>query len=241
MYQPWTGGNMDEGWTRWVLEQYGFQSTAIHNDDVRAGNLREKFDAIILPDQNPQQIVNGSTGTTIRPEYRGGIGEEGIAALKKFVDAGGTLIALGAASGFAIEHFPVPVRDLKRGTTRDQHFAPGTILNIEVDTAHPIGYGMASRTYGFYNNSPFFTLVEGFASQRTTVIARYPNTEVVASGWLRGEELMAGRAAVVSVEMNPGRIVLFGLRPQHRAQTHATFPMLFNALYLSTSEVRGAS
>jgi Zinc carboxypeptidase len=241
MYQPWTGGNMDEGWTRWVLEQYGFQSTAIHNDDVRAGNLKERFDAIVLPDQNPQQIVNGSTGTTIRPEYRGGIGEEGIAALKKFVDAGGTLIALGAASGFAIEHFPVPVRDLKRGTTRDQHFAPGTILNIEVDTAHPIGYGMAGRTYGFYNNSPFFTLVEGFASQRTTVIARYPNTDVVASGWLKGEELMAGRAAVVSVEMNPGRIVLFGLRPQHRAQTHATFPMLFNALYLSTSEARGAS
>ena len=89
---------------------------------------------------------------------------------------------------------------------------------------------MAAETYGFYNNSPFFALVEGFASQRTTVVARYPNDEVVASGWLRGEELMTGRAAVVSVDMNPGRIVLFGLRPQHRAQTHATFPMLFNAL-----------
>ena len=97
---------------------------------------------------------------------------------------------------------------------------------------------MAAETYGFYNNSPFFALVEGFASQRTTVVARYPNDEVVASGWLRGEELMTGRAAVVSVEMNPGRIVLFGLRPQHRAQTHATFPMLFNALYLSADVTR---
>ena len=45
---------------------------------------------------------------------------------------------------------------------------------------------------------------------------------------------MAGRAAVVPVDMNPGRLVLFGLRPQHRAQTQATFPLLFNALYLST-------
>ena len=98
----------------------------------------------------------------------------------------------------------MPVRDLKRGLSRDQHFAPGTILKIEVDTTHPIGYGMAAETYGFYNNSPFFALVEGFASQRTTVVARYPNDEVVASGWLRGEELMTGRAAVVSVDMNPG-------------------------------------
>jgi len=234
MYQPFGGGNMDEGWTRWVLEQYGFQSTALHNADVRAGGLKGKFDAIILPDQATTQMVSGSTGANIRPEYSGGIGPEGVDALKQFVADGGTLVTLGAASAFAIENFAVPVRDLKRGLSRDQHFAPGTILKVEVDTTHPVGYGMAAETYGFYNNSPFFALVEGFASQRTTVVARYPNDEVVASGWLRGEELMTGRAAVVSVDMNPGRIVLFGLRPQHRAQTHATFPMLFNALYLST-------
>jgi len=92
---------------------------------------------------------------------------------------------------------------------------------------------MEADTYGFYINSPFFSIVEGFASQKTNVIARYPNTGVVASGWLKGEELMTGRAAVVAVDLNPGKVVLFGLRPQHRAQTHATFPMLFNALYLS--------
>ena len=234
MYQPWGGGNMDEGWTRWVLEQYGFASTSLHNDDVRAGRLKEKFDVIILPDQSPQSIVNGSTGDNIRPEYRGGIGTDGVAALKAFVDAGGTLVTLGSASDYAIQYFPVPVRNLKRGLSRDEHFAPGTILRIEVDTKHPLGYGMAASTYGFYNNSPFFSIVEGFESQQTAVIARYPNQDVVASGWLKGEDLMAGRAAVVSVDLNPGRIVLFGLRPQHRAQTHATFPMLFNALYLST-------
>jgi hypothetical protein len=234
IYQPWGGGNMDEGWTRWVLEQYGFESTALHNDDVRAGRLKDKFDVIILPDQAPQSIVNG-TGANVRPEYRGGIGDDGVAALKSFVDAGGTLVTLGAASDFAIQYFPIPVRNLKRGLSRDEHFAPGTILRIQVDTRHPIGYGMAASTYGFYNNSPFFSIVEGFASQQATVVARYPNQDVVASGWLKGEELMAGRAAVVSVNMNPGRIVLFGLRPQHRAQTHATFPMLFNALYLSTA------
>jgi hypothetical protein len=236
MYQPWAGGNMDEGWTRWVLEQYGFQLTSVHNDVMRAGSLKDKFDVIILADQSPQAMTNGATGNSVRPEYRGGIGDEGVDALKKFVAAGGTLVTLGAASDFAIENFPVPVRNAKRGLTRDEHFAPGTVVHVEVDTTNPVGYGMAAETYGFYNNSPFFTLVEGFASQKTSVVARYPNRDVVASGWLKGEELMTGRAAVVSVEMNPGRIVLFGLRPQHRAQTHATFPMLFNALYLATTD-----
>ena len=236
MYQPWTGGNMDEGWTRWVLEQYEFASTPLHNADVRAGKLREKYDAIILPDQNARAIVEGASGPAIRPEYLGGIGDEGLAALREFVAEGGTLVALGAASDLAIERFAIPVKDLKVALSRDQHFAPGTILKIEVDTAHPIGYGMGAETYGFYNNSPFFTIVEGFSSQKTSIVARYPNSGVVASGWLKGEELMAGRAAVVCVDMNPGRIVLFGLRPQHRAQTHATFPMLFNALYLAAAD-----
>ncbi len=241
MYQPWTGGNMDEGWTRWVLEQYGFKSTALHNTDVRAGGLKDRFDAIILPDQQPRDMISGFEGAIIRPEYRAGIGTEGVAALKAFVADGGTLVALGAACDLIAEQFPVPVKNLKRGFSRDQHFAPGTILRVQVDTTQPIGFGMAAETYGFYNNSPFFDLVDGFVSQKATVVARYPNADVVASGWLKGEELMAGRAAVVSIEMNPGRVVLFGLRPQHRAQTHATFPMLFNALYLSTAEGRPTS
>lgn len=235
MYQPWTGGNMDEGWTRWVLEQYEFNLTSIHNADVRAGKLRQKFDAIIVADQNPRDILEGFDAPAIRPEYRGGIGEEGLNSLKQFVNEGGTLVTMGNACDLAIEKLPIPVRNLKKGLTRDQHFAPGAILRLEVDTQSPIGYGVSASTYGFYINSPFFTLVEGFASQRTSVVARYPNTNVVASGWLKGADLMAGRAAVVSIDMNPGRVVLFGLRPQHRAQTHATFPMLFNALYLSAT------
>jgi hypothetical protein len=236
MYSPWTGGNMDEGWTRWVLEQYGFAHTTLHNAEMRAGKLRDAYDVIILPDQQPRAIVDGANGQNIRPEYRGGIGDQGVNALREFVAKGGTLVTLGAASDLAIDRLGVPLRDMKTTLTRDQHFAPGTILNLEVDVSQPIGFGMEATTTGFYNNSPFFSLLEPFSSQRLDVIARYPNTDVVASGWLKGEDLMAGRAAVVNVEMRPGRIVLFGLRPQHRAQTHATFPLLFNTLYLSAAE-----
>jgi len=233
MYQPWTGGNMDEGWTRWVLEQYGFNNTPIHNADIKAGKLRARFDAIILADQSPRDILDGFDAPAIRPEYRGGIGEDGLANLKQFVADGGTLIAMGNACDLAIDELPIPVKDIKKGLTRDQHFAPGAILRLEVDTTNPIGYGVDAETYGFYINSPFFSVTEGFASQKTSVVARYPNTNLVASGWLKGEDYMAGRAAVVSIDMNPGHVVLFGLRPQHRAQTHATFPLLFNALYLA--------
>jgi hypothetical protein len=235
IYQPWTA-SMDEGWTRWVIEQHEFPYTALHNADVKSGRLRERFDVILFADQQPNSIVSGNESASTRPEYRGGIGEDGVAALRAFVAAGGTLVMLGNACDLAIERFPLPVKNLKRGLTRDQHFAPGTITKVEVDTAHPLGAGVAATTYGFYNNSPFFALTEGFSSQQVSVVARYPNASLVASGWLRGEEYMAGRAAVVAVDLKPGRIVLFGLRPQHRAQTQATFPLLFNALYMAAGQ-----
>ena len=232
LYQPWTA-NMDEGWTRWVLEQFGFAPKPLHNADIKAGKLYTSYDAIVLADQQARDILDGTDSRFVRPEYRGGIGEDGLQALKAFVADGGTLVFLGASADLAIQKWPIPVRNVKRGLTRDQHFAPGTIVRVQVDTASALGYGMPADATGFYNNSPFFEIGDGFASQRTSVIARYPNTDLVASGWMKGEELMAGRAAVVSVDLNPGRLVLFGLRPQHRAQTHATFPLLFNALFQS--------
>ncbi len=233
LYQSWTA-SMDEGWTRWVLEQWEFAPKTLHNADVKAGTLRRQYDAIVLADQQPRDILNGNESSATRPEYRGGIGDAGLQALKAFVADGGTLIMMGNSTELAIQKWPVPVRNLKPGLTRDQHFAPGTIVRVQVDTASPLGYGLPVETFGFYNNSPFYDVGAGFASQKVSVIARYPASDIVGSGWLKGEELMAGRAAVVQVEMGPGRLVLFGLRPQHRAQTEATFPLLFNALYLST-------
>ena len=140
MYQSWTA-NMDEGWTRWLLENYEFPYTTIHNADVKAGKLHDKFDAIILPDQQPRDILSGQSGRTIRPEYRGGIEDEGLEALRAFVQDGGTLISMGASSDLLIDKFPIPVKDLKRGLTRDQHFAPGTIVKLQIDDRSPLAPG----------------------------------------------------------------------------------------------------
>jgi Zinc carboxypeptidase len=232
LYQSYTA-NMDEGWTRWILEHYEFGYTTLHNKDIQDGHLRDKFDAIVLPDQRAQDLVEGNHFASTVPEFKGGLEQKGVDALKDFVDHGGTLIALGEASNLLVDKWPLPVKELKRTLTREQHYAPGTIVNLQVDTTHPMGLGSAPDTYGFYINSPFFQLTEGFSSQKVSVVARYPNSGANASGWLRGENLMLGRAAVVAIETNPGKIVLFGIRPQHRAQTHATLPLLFNALYWS--------
>jgi hypothetical protein len=241
LYQSWTA-NIDEGWTRWILEQYEFPHKILHNADIQAGDLRKNFDAIILPDQEEASILEGQSDRAIKAkqstefmvaEYRGGIGEKGWKSLMDFVNQGGTLISLGAASDLLIDKLPLPVIDLKKTYSREQHFAPGAILNIQVDTKNPIGFGMAPESYAFYINSPFFQVREGFNSQRVSVVARFPNDDVNASGWLRGEDYMKGQAAVISVEENPGKLVLFGIRPQHRGQTHATLPLLFNSLYWS--------
>jgi hypothetical protein len=236
LYTPWTGGNMDEGWTRWVLEQYGFEPTSVNNEIIRRGGLRQRFDVLVLADQLPREILDGYAAETIRPEFRGGIGELGMEAIARFVGDGGTLVTFGAAADLAIDRLPIPVRNLKRTLRREQHYGPGAILNLQIDPAHPLAQGLAPETFAFYTNSPFFAPIDGFTSYKTTVAARFAAVNAVASGWLQGEELMAGRAAVLSVDMNPGRVVLFGIRPQHRGQTHATFPLLFNALYQAAAE-----
>ena len=144
------------------LDSLGARTVGVRAEDDsqrrRQGRQAPRADStsIVLADQQPRSILEGQTGATVRPEYRGGIGDDGLQALKAFVAEGGTLVMLGAASDFAIEKWPIPVRNLKRGLTRDQHFAPGTIVRVQVDTASPLGYGMPAETFGFYNNSPFF-------------------------------------------------------------------------------------
>ncbi len=268
VYQPW-GSNMDEGWTRWLLDHYGFEYTTLHPQDLRAASgadgdfdipqnersywpsfvadhapnevertpLADRFDVILFAHQSASSIVEGSNSRGTPPVYRGGIGEDGLDALRAFVDAGGTAVALGSATSLFIEHWPIPVKNAADELNADELLIPGTIVNVEADPTHSLAWGMPRESHGYFIRSPFFALTEGFASQTATVAVRYPNSDVRASGWLRGEGHLAGRAAAVQVDFAPaapgqpsGRIVLLGLRPQHRVQTHATFKILFNAL-----------
>ena len=166
-----------------------------------------------------------------------GLGEAGLAALDDFVKRGGRVVALGAATGLFIHHWPVPVTNAEEGLSRDELLIPGSIVNLQADVTHPLAWGMEEETHGFFSRNPFFQVGAPFPSQSVSVAVRYPNEGLRASGWLRGEEHVAGKAAAVEVQFlrgegggSGGSLVLLGLRPQHRAQTHATFKLLFNAL-----------
>jgi hypothetical protein len=221
---------MDEGWTRFVFEKemgVAFQSLA--DRDVRAGGLAARFDAIVLPDQAPATLRGGHTKGSMPEEYTGGLGVEGGEALRAFVEAGGTLVALDSASGYAIELLGLKVKDALAGVDAKTFYCPGSILRATVDTTQPLAHGLPEALPLWFEASPAFEVEKG------RVLARYDDGDPLLSGWLLGGERLRGRAALVEALLGKGRVVLFGFRPQYRAQSRATYVALLNALYLSAA------
>lgn len=221
-------GSMDEGWTRWLLDQHRIPYTVATARDLRAGNLASRFDAIIFPEQNARQIARGQGGA-YPDSLKGGVGEEGAAALKAFVEAGGTVVAFNDASEYAIEALQLPVKNVLAELRPTQFYAPGSIFQVELDRAHPLAAGYtAPQPMVWFEASPAFEVTD---PSRASVVARYPaQGDPLLSGWLLGGEKLAGKAALVDVTMGKGHVVLFGFRPQYRAQSMATYPLLWNAL-----------
>ena len=245
LYQSWMAP-IDEGWTRFVFErQVGVAYQTIHDAEIRTGALRARFDAIVLPDQPPAQILAGHPRGSMPPQYVGGMGKEGAAALRAFVESGGTLIALGAASDFAIDELALPVTDVLApfntrgrdpatdletvGRADDAFYSPGAILTASVDSASPLAHGLDGAMPLWFESSPAFDVRGGH------VVARYADANPLLSGWLMGDERLHGRAALADVPKGRGRVVLFGFRPQYRAQSWATYVPLLNAIYLSAA------
>jgi hypothetical protein len=220
--------SMDEGWTRWVFDQYKIPFTTISAKDIRAGNLGARFDAIIIPDQQARAITNGPGGA-YPDSLKGGVGEAGAAALGAFVDGGGTVVAFNEASNYAIEALALPVKNALAGVASSDFYAPGSLLKVEFDRANALTSGLASpQSAVWFEGSPAFDVTD---ATRATVVARYPASgNPLLSGWLLGAPKLAGKAAMVDVRRGKGHVVLFGFRPQYRAQTMATYPLLWNAL-----------
>ncbi len=231
VYKPW-GDNTDEGWTRWVLEQYEFSFVSVTPADVRGGNLRNRFDAIILPSAPVVSLTRGLTAEEVPAPYAGGLGDDGLRALDAFVRSGGTLICLDQSGDLAIDLFKLPLKDLAR-QAGDGLVAPGTIVRVDVDQADPLSYGMPAQTAAFFASSAAYDITAGAAGAGVKTAVRYTPKDLLVSGLLRGGDAIQGRPAVVSTAVDTGRVVLFGFRVQHRAQSLATFRLLFNAIYTS--------
>jgi hypothetical protein len=243
LYKSWLG-NMDEGWTRWLLEQYEFHIQSLSDKDIRAGDLSQ-LHAILIPDQGADEILNGHAPGTMPEEYVGGLGVEGALALKRYVEQGGTLVALDGASDFAIEQFGLPVRNVVAGVSPSEFFIPGSLIRTKVDVTHPLSYGMQKEVAASYQRSRAFDVVrlsrEGEGGKEDTkeapappvdIVASFATEDILMSGWALGaEKYIGGKAAVVKVDVGSGEVVLFAFRPQFRGQPRATYKLLFNALH----------
>jgi hypothetical protein len=240
LFQPWTG-SMDEGWTRWLLEQYGFSYLLVHPDDFKSP-LTDKIDVLIIADDARVPIAGaasggrgpstgsgqaGGGGRAVRPEYAYQLTPSDLQGFERFVRSGGTLVCLSNASGFAIQQFKLPVRNVVAGLRPEEFFLRGSIVEVTTDPSHPVMAGMTERAAVFVDGSPVFETTDGFQG---SVIARYAETgSPLLSGYLIGEKYLQGKAAALDVQLGDGHVVLLGFRPTWRGQPFGTFRVLFNA------------
>ena len=236
LYQPWTG-NIDEGWTRWVFEQYGISYTTVRDNDLRKGQLRQRFDVLVLPDAETSSLVKGIDSTRIPLQYAGGMTEGGAEAVSAFVRGGGTLVCLDGSSNFAITRLNLTVVNVLAGEASGpqvlRFYAPGSIFGTVLGgvgtgrVASPVTLGVPDSLDVYFESSAAFTV-----SGSARALATYPS-QPLRSGYARFQERLEGKAALVEAPVGSGRVILFGFRPQFRGQTHGTFKLLFNAVLLA--------
>jgi hypothetical protein len=223
LYKSWEP-SMDEGWTRWLFDDFGFQYSSLTNADIQRGGLDERFDVIVFPDQSEASILEGYGEGKMPPEYVGGIGAAGVRALHDFANGGGTLVFLNHSSELATDHLGVKAKNVVKGASNREFYSPGSLLNVRLEK-DPLTAGLPEQIAIWSEGSPAWDAGEG-----VRVLARYPGSEILASGWLLGDKLIAGKAALIEARYGKGHIILFGMRPQYRAQSYQTFKLFFNAL-----------
>ena len=245
LYQSWRS-NMDEGWTRYMLDNLEIPFTTLHNKDFKGEknkkiDLSEKFDVIVFASEGADIIKDGKRSPSAQsarysrdgntpPEYTGGIGKEGVDALKTFVENGGILVTLNDACGLAFKEFSVPAQNALERVNRNEFFCPTSILQLKVDNKTPIGYGLPRNVGAVFSRSMAISTRVPSGEWDRKVVATFPEDDILLSGWLLGEDVLARKAAVVDITHKKGHIILIGIRCQHRAQSHGTYKFLLNSL-----------
>jgi hypothetical protein len=226
--------NMDEGWTRYVFDTFNVPYSSARDADIRKGGLQTKFDVLLFPSQRSTEIVSGNAAGSLPPEFIGGITDAGVKNLKEFVTNGGTLICFEASCDLAIKQFNLPLRNVLEGVRSSEFYCPGSIVALDVDNKSPFAFNLPTKLPAYFINSSAFTAT----GDGVRVIARYAKDNVLLSGWLLGEDKLRGQIALAEAPVGKGRVVLFAFRPQHRGQSWATLPLIWNVL---SSAATGAS
>lgn len=230
-------GSMDEGWTRLVFDTFRIGYRRLTDSDMRSGNFIceqlvvpgpfTKCDAVVLPADSENTIVRGLNADRYPAEFAGGIGDEGVENLKKYVAEGGKLICFDDSCEMVIKRFGLPIRNVLAGLKRNEFYNPGSIVALDVNTRTDLARGMKQSAAAYFSSSSAFDVA---ADANVKIIARYAQRDALLSGWMLGEKYLNGKAALVETSYGKGKIVLFAFRPQHRGQSWGTFQFIFNAL-----------
>ena len=226
-------GLEDAGWLRFVFEKASFPMEVVDSPAVSSGSFAGRVEVLAIPPMEGRAIVEGPQQrgpASPPPEYRKGIGKEGVAAIKRFFAGGGTVVGFGPSADWLADTLDLPVSDTLRGVKREEFRCPGALLALEVDNSAPLGWGMPAQVAAMIEGETAFATRPALGEQSRVVAARFPDAPLVLSGWMRGEEKLHRRVAVVEVRRGKGRAVLFSFAPYFRGQTEATFPLLYNAV-----------
>ncbi len=248
LYKSWIP-NMDEGWTRFIMDDYYFDMDTLHDEDIQYKDL-SVYDAIIIPSQDAENIMHGRSVLQMPVPFTGGLELEGTLALSNYVKGGGTLITFDAASDFVIDQFGLPLRNVVQEVPSKNFFIAGSLIKAGVNINNALAYGMQDTVALSFNRSRAFSVDK----QRTSgeggeeklaeaprpevdIVVKYAKEDLLMSGWEMGaKRYLADKAALVNVPYGQGNIVLFAFRPQFRAQPRGTYKLIFNALYNSTEQ-----
>jgi hypothetical protein len=225
------------GWLKYVLEDFGFDYRVLRNEDIKRGYLSKISDVVIFHDADPGIIKDGKPSgwwaeffEPYPPEYSGGIGDDGIKALKAFLEEGGVIIATAGSCDFALSSLELPAKDILKDVKEKDFTCPGAILALRVDPHGPITWGIDATTPCFFFYSTAFSTRIPYGKFGRQVVATYADRDLLLSGYIRGEDMIKGKPALVSLGYGKGEVILSGFDPIHRAQTYSTYRILFNAI-----------
>jgi hypothetical protein len=243
------GGSIASGWIRLILEQFEFPYDSVFAKDLDAGNLRQRYDVIILPDgarlladtaRRPTVPVN------VPPEWQHRVGviteSKTLPQLRQFVEEGGTLLALGDAAEIAYQlHLPVTnaVADSAgKPLARSLYYVPGSVLQVAVDHESSMAWGMPANVDVFFDNSPAFRLAADAGSRGMQRVAWFNTATPLRSGWAWGQRALEGAVEIATAKIGQGNVILYGPEVYFRSQSHGSFRFLFNGIYYSQSVPR---
>jgi hypothetical protein len=254
------GGSMPSGWTRWIFEQFEYPFSVVYVPELDKGNLNEKYDVLVFVDGAiPAKSANaaapregdggdaapgdrgqgpGWNEDRVPPEFKGQMGNvtaaKTIPQLKKFLEAGGTVVTIGTSTNLA-QHVGLPVTShlvekdadgKDKAIPRDKFYVPASVLRVKVDNTLPIAWGMGTEADVTFAASPTFKIT----GPGVTPVARFEGKTPLRSGWALGQQYLDGGVAIAEAKVGKGRLVLCGPQVLFRAQPHGTFKFVFNAL-----------